>query len=75
MVILGGGRVGRATAGGMQVVPDPSATLPPDAEIVLIGTDESEQKFLELYGSDAEAQGWRLPPGGARPSAGAPHTA
>ncbi len=42
------------TEGGMQVVPDPSATLPADAGIVLIGTDEAEEQFLELYGSDLE---------------------
>jgi len=42
------------SAAGMQVVPDPSATLPADAEIVLIGTDESEKKFLDLYGSETE---------------------
>jgi len=37
------------TEGGIKVVPDPLATLPPDAEIVLIGTAEAENRFLELY--------------------------
>jgi len=35
--------------GGVLVNPDPSTTLPRDAEIVVIGTDESEQKFLDLH--------------------------
>jgi Trk K+ transport system NAD-binding subunit len=37
------------TEGGIKVVPDPLAILPPDAEIVLIGTAEAESRFLELY--------------------------
>jgi Trk K+ transport system NAD-binding subunit len=37
------------TEDGIKAVPDPLATLPPDAEIVLIGTAESESRFLELY--------------------------
>ena len=42
------------TEDGMNVVPDPFATLPPDAEIVLIGTTDAEDRFLELY-REAEA--------------------
>ena len=38
------------TEAGMKVVPNPFESLPADAEIVLIGTAEAEQKFLELYG-------------------------
>ncbi len=38
------------TADGMQVTPDPFATLPADADILLIGTDESEQRFLKTFG-------------------------
>ncbi len=38
------------TDAGMQVVPDPSVILAADAEIVLIGTAESEERFLSLYG-------------------------
>ncbi|NNE07000.1 MAG: potassium channel protein [Gemmatimonadetes bacterium] len=37
------------TDAGMQVVPDPSVILAEDAEIVLIGTAESEERFLGLY--------------------------
>jgi voltage-gated potassium channel len=37
------------TEDGIKAVPDPLATLPPDAEIVLIGTAEAENRFLELY--------------------------
>jgi Trk K+ transport system NAD-binding subunit len=35
---------------GMEVVPSPGATLPADADVVLIGTVEAEARFLELYG-------------------------
>ena len=37
--------------GGIEVVSNPFATLPPDAGIVLIGTDAAEECFLETYGS------------------------
>ncbi len=37
------------TEGRIKAVPDPLAILPPDAEIVLIGTAEAESRFLELY--------------------------
>jgi hypothetical protein len=33
----------------MEVVPNPSETLSPDADIVLIGTAEAEEHFLKLY--------------------------
>ena len=36
---------------GTEVIPDPSKALPPEAEIVLIGTGEAEERFLELYGN------------------------
>ena len=83
VVILGGGRVGRATAGGlmrrevdyrivellperireksgcsvvairtergMEIAPNPSQTLPAEADIVMIGTAEAEKCFLELH--------------------------
>jgi voltage-gated potassium channel len=38
--------------GRFQVNPDPHQPLPPDAELVLIGTPEAEQKFLERYSGD-----------------------
>ena len=34
---------------GAQVNPHPGTTLPPDAEIILIGSVESEQRFLNRY--------------------------
>ncbi|NIN12489.1 MAG: potassium channel protein, partial [Gemmatimonadales bacterium] len=37
------------TERGMEVVPNPSQTLPADADIVLIGTAEAEERFLQLY--------------------------
>ena len=36
---------------GMEIVPNPSATLPRGADIVLIGTAEAEERFLEVYGN------------------------
>ena len=36
------------TEDGIKAVPDPFTTLPADAEIVLIGTAEAEDRFLEL---------------------------
>ncbi len=36
--------------GGMEVVSDPSCALEADADLLLIGTDEAEEQFLELYG-------------------------
>ena len=38
------------TERGMEVVPNPTETLSPDADIVLIGTAEAEEHFLKLYG-------------------------
>ena len=38
------------TERGMEVVPNPYESLPADADIVLIGTVEAEDRFLELYG-------------------------
>ncbi len=45
------------TGRGMEVVPSPSLTLTADADIVLIGTAEAEERFLELYGKRAAANG------------------
>ena len=42
---------------GMEVVPNPSATMPADADIVLIGTAEAEERFLEVYGKGGAASG------------------
>jgi Trk K+ transport system NAD-binding subunit len=44
---------------GIKIVPDPLATLPPEAEILLIGTAEAEDRFLELYGDDEPNNGER----------------
>jgi voltage-gated potassium channel len=35
----------------MHINPEPSMRLPAESEIILIGSVESEQKFLELYGN------------------------
>ena len=43
------------TERGMEVVPNPSATLPQQADIVLIGTVEAEERFLKLYVEDGAA--------------------
>ena len=40
------------TERGTEVIPNPSETLPSDADIVLIGTVEAEERFLHLYGSE-----------------------
>ena len=66
------------TEDGIKVVPDPFTTLPADAEIVLIGTAEAEDRFLELCRpvrrttsnneptptgiALSNAEGWRTPP-------------
>ena len=42
--------VATETERGMEVVPDPFKTLPANADILLIGTAEAEERFLELYG-------------------------
>ncbi|MBW2542822.1 MAG: NAD-binding protein [Deltaproteobacteria bacterium] len=47
------------TAGGVEVVPDPFKVLPADAEIVLIGTIEAEDRFLERYRESGETNGER----------------
>lgn len=39
------------TERGMEVVPNPFQTLPADGDIVLIGTAEAEEHFLEAYGN------------------------
>ncbi|MEE8526018.1 MAG: NAD-binding protein [Thermoanaerobaculia bacterium] len=38
------------TESGIEVFSKPSMTLPADADIVLIGTAEAEERFLEIYG-------------------------
>ncbi|HEY5658381.1 MAG TPA: NAD-binding protein [Myxococcota bacterium] len=38
------------TERGMEIVPSPSEILPAEADIVLIGTVDAEERFLELYG-------------------------
>lgn len=43
------------THGAMEVVPDPTTTLLPDADIVLIGTADAQESFLELYGNGGGA--------------------
>jgi Trk K+ transport system NAD-binding subunit len=44
------------TERGMEVIPNPSAQLPADADIVLIGTAEAEEAFLERYGKGEAAK-------------------
>lgn len=39
------------TGRGTDVVPNPSEILPADADVVLIGTAEAEDRFLEIYGN------------------------
>ena len=41
--------VATARNGDMTTNPDPSSPLPPDADLVLIGDEESERRFLERY--------------------------
>ncbi len=41
--------IGIHTADGIQANPDPSTTLPADGEMVVIGSEESEQLFLDLH--------------------------
>jgi len=41
--------VGIGTANGMEVVPGPSAQLPDGADVLLIGTPDAEERFLELW--------------------------
>jgi len=45
------------TEKGMEVVPNPWKALPPEAEIVLIGTAEAEEQFLELHGNNDSNHG------------------
>ncbi len=44
--------VGIQTERGTNVVPNPAETLPAEADIVLIGTVEAQERFLEAYGSN-----------------------
>jgi Trk K+ transport system NAD-binding subunit len=41
--------VGIGTEKGMEMVPGPAAQLPGDGDILLIGTAEAEERFLELW--------------------------
>ncbi len=43
------------TERGMEVVPNPGDTLPTQGRIVLIGTAEAEERFLEIYGKSPTA--------------------
>jgi voltage-gated potassium channel len=38
------------TKEGLNINPDPKMPLPEDAEIILIGSVESENKFFKVYG-------------------------
>ena len=46
-----------ATNEGNEVGPSPAARLPADADIVLIGTAEAEERFLEIYGKGVAKNG------------------
>ena len=37
------------TEAGMQIVPDPTAPIPADADLLLVGSIDSEEAFLERY--------------------------
>ena len=41
--------VGISTAQGMEVVPGPTAQFPDSADILMIGTADAEERFLELW--------------------------
>ncbi len=43
--------VAMETERGTEVIPNPFETMPADAEIVLIGTVDAEERFLERYGA------------------------
>ncbi len=45
------------TDGAIKVVADPLVVLPADAEILLIGTADAEDRFLELYGEAKAEEG------------------
>ena len=45
------------TEGGMEVGPDPSRALPGGADIILVGTVEAEEKFLDLFVKDGKVTG------------------
>ena len=49
--------VGIQTERGTEVIPSPSEPLPAGADIVLIGTVEAEERFLELHGQSGAANG------------------
>lgn len=49
--------VAMRTERGIEVIPSPSAILPPDVDIVLIGTAEAEESFLEIYGKSPVTNG------------------
>jgi len=49
--------VAMRTERGIEIISNPAATLPADVDIVLIGTAEAEQSFLEIYGKSGTANG------------------
>ena len=49
--------VGIRTERGVEAVPDPTENLPPDADMVLIGTAEAEERYLGLYGKGGSMNG------------------
>jgi uncharacterized protein with PhoU and TrkA domain len=38
---------------GLRINPDPSTVLTSGSEMILIGTPESEERFMKLYGAEA----------------------
>ena len=48
--------VGISTTKGMEVVPGPSAQLPDGADVLLIGTPDAEERFLELWAGREETE-------------------
>ena len=39
------------TDGGLSINPDPKMPIAAGAELILIGTDDGERKFLRIFGS------------------------
>ena len=44
--------VAMSTERGMEIVPNPSETIPADADILLIGSIDAEERFLARFGAD-----------------------
>lgn len=47
--------------GVLQINPDPAVPLPAGAEMIIVGTTEAEQHFLDRYGRELSDEGPRRP--------------